>query len=84
MLVLAFGLVGTAFALVLVLLLLNDPAVVHETNPLPTNLGGLVVLVIASVLAACPRTYESAGGLDDSSLPSWSPSPVSSPSRRSD
>lgn len=64
-LVLAFGLVGTPFALLLVLLLLNDPGVVPETNSLLANLGGLVVLVIASVLAGSFVREQAAGGLSD-------------------
>ncbi|WP_254533573.1 NRAMP family divalent metal transporter [Natrinema gelatinilyticum] len=64
-LVLAFGLVGTPFALLLVLLLLNDPDVVPETNSLLANLGGLVVLVIASVLAGSFVREQAAGGLSD-------------------
>ncbi|RQG98767.1 NRAMP family divalent metal transporter [Natrarchaeobius oligotrophus] len=51
-LVLAFGLVGTPFALVVILYLLNDPAVVPETNSHLANLGGLVLVAIATVLAA--------------------------------
>ncbi len=50
-LVLAFGLVGTPFALVVILVLLNDPAVVPETNSHLLNAGGLVVLGIATILA---------------------------------
>jgi manganese transport protein len=64
-LVLAFGLVGTPFALLLVLLLLNDPAVVPETNSRLANAGGLVVLVIASVLAGSFVSEQAAGGLGD-------------------
>ncbi len=51
-LVLAFGLVGTPFALVVVLYLLNDPDAVPETNPLLANVGGVVLIGIAGVLAA--------------------------------
>ncbi|THE63063.1 divalent metal cation transporter [Salinadaptatus halalkaliphilus] len=50
-LVLAFGLVGTPFALALILYLLNDPDVVPETNSLLLNLGGLVLFGVAAVLA---------------------------------
>jgi len=49
---LAFGLVGTPFALVVVLGLLNHPDAVPEPNPAIANVGGVVVLAIASVLAA--------------------------------
>ncbi len=50
-LVLAFGLVGTPFAIVVILLLLNDPDVVPETNSHLLNVGGLAVLCVATVLA---------------------------------
>lgn len=50
-LVLAFGLVGTPFALIVVLYLLNDPGTVSETNPLPANVGGVVLVLITAVLA---------------------------------
>lgn len=50
-LVLAFGLVGTPFAIVLLLYLLNDPGTVDETAPLAANLGGLVLLGVALVTA---------------------------------
>lgn len=49
--VLAFGLVGTPFAIVLILYLLNDPAVVDEPVPIAANLGGLALLVVALVTA---------------------------------
>lgn len=48
---LASGLVGTPFALVLVLYLLNDPAVVPERNSQLANIGGVVLIAITSVLA---------------------------------
>jgi manganese transport protein len=50
-LVLAFGLVGTPFAIVVVLYLLNDPGVVDEPLSLPANLAGLVLLGVALVTA---------------------------------
>lgn len=50
-LVLAFGLVGTPFAIVVILYLLNDPAVVDETLPLPANLAGFALLGVAVVTA---------------------------------
>jgi manganese transport protein len=50
-LVLAFGLVGTPFALAVILALLNDPNVVPETNSPLENCGGLVLFAVAAVLA---------------------------------
>ncbi|AGB36244.1 NRAMP family divalent metal transporter [Natronococcus occultus] len=50
-LVLAFGLVGTPFALAVILALLNDPDAVGETNSVLENLGGLVLFTVAVVLA---------------------------------
>lgn len=50
-LVLAFGLVGTPFAIVVLLYLLNDPDVVDEVLPLPANLAGLALLGVALVTA---------------------------------
>jgi len=50
-LVLAFGLVGTPFALVVILVLLNDTDVVPEGTPLWANLGGVVLVGVASVVA---------------------------------
>jgi manganese transport protein len=50
-LVLAFGLVGTPFALVVILVLLNDREVVPEGNPLWANAGGVVLVGVASVVA---------------------------------
>ncbi|WP_049928587.1 NRAMP family divalent metal transporter [Halopiger goleimassiliensis] len=50
-LVLAFGLVGTPFALAVILYLLNDPEVVPETNSLAANVGGLALFGVAVVLA---------------------------------
>ncbi|ELY51487.1 NRAMP family divalent metal transporter [Natronorubrum bangense] len=50
-LVLAFGLVGTPFALAVILYLLNDPDVVPETNSHLANLGGVVLFAIATILA---------------------------------
>ncbi|GAB3040367.1 NRAMP family divalent metal transporter [Natronobiforma cellulositropha] len=51
-LVLAFGLVGTPFVLVVILLLSNDPDVVPETNPLALNLAGVALVAVATFLAA--------------------------------
>ena len=50
-LVLAFGLVGTPFALAIVLYLLNDPRAVPETNSATLNLAGLALIVVTIVLA---------------------------------
>ncbi|NUB90670.1 divalent metal cation transporter [Haloterrigena sp. SYSU A558-1] len=50
-LTLAFGLVGTPFAIAVLLVLLNDPDVVPETNSLPANVGGLALFAVAAVLA---------------------------------
>ena len=50
-LVLAFGLVGTPFAIAVVLYLLNSDAV-PEPNSIPANLGGIVLLAVTTTLAA--------------------------------
>lgn len=50
-LVLAFGLVGTPFAIVVVLYLLNSEAV-PESNSTLANLGGIVLLAVTTILAA--------------------------------
>lgn len=50
-LVLAFGLVGTPFALAVIRYLLNDPGTVPETNSLAANLARLALFVVATVLA---------------------------------
>jgi manganese transport protein len=50
-LVLAFGLVGTPFAIVVILYLLNDPGTVDEPLSLPANLAGLALLGVALVTA---------------------------------
>ncbi|ELY72678.1 NRAMP family divalent metal transporter [Natrinema pallidum] len=50
-LTLAFGLVGTPFAIAVLLSLLNDPSVVPETNSVPANVGGLALFAVATVLA---------------------------------
>lgn len=49
-LVLAFGLIGTPFAIALVLYLLNDPTAVPETNGAVTNLAGGVLLAITVII----------------------------------
>ncbi|ELK51685.1 Natural resistance-associated macrophage protein superfamily protein [Haloferax sp. BAB-2207] len=50
-LVLAFGLVGTPFAIAVVLVLLNGDAV-SEPNSTLANLGGVVLFAVTTVLAA--------------------------------
>ncbi|MWV41510.1 divalent metal cation transporter [Natrialba sp. INN-245] len=50
-LVLAFGLIGTPFALVVVLYLLNHPDAVPEPNPRLANVGGLILVGVAAVTA---------------------------------
>ncbi len=50
-LMLAFGLVGTPFALVIVLYLLNSKAVT-EPNSTLANLGGIILLAVTTILAA--------------------------------
>jgi manganese transport protein len=64
-LVLAFGLVGTPFALILVLVLLNDPDVVPETNSRLANLGGIVLTAVAAVLAGRFVLGHTTGGAFD-------------------
>jgi len=63
-LVLAFGLVGTPFALVVVLLLLNDADAVAEPPSTLANLGGVVLVAITSVTAASFVREQVASGLD--------------------
>ncbi|SDD04519.1 NRAMP family divalent metal transporter [Natrinema hispanicum] len=50
-LTLAFGLVGTPFAIAVILILLNDPDVVPTTNSRVANLGGFVLFAVAAMLA---------------------------------
>lgn len=64
-LVLAFGLVGTPFALALVLYLLNDPEAVPETNAWWANLAGLVLVGVTVVTAGSFLREQVAGGLTD-------------------
>ncbi|WP_396613726.1 NRAMP family divalent metal transporter (plasmid) [Haloferax sp. S1W] len=64
-LVLAFGLVGTPFALVLVLYLLNTSDVVPVQNSRTANLAGLVLIAITSILAGSFVREQAAGGLGD-------------------
>jgi len=62
-LVLAFGLVGTPFAIALVLVLLNDSGSVADAPSLPLNLAGIALFAVASVLAGHFVYDEIAGGL---------------------
>lgn len=64
-LVLAFGLVGTPFALVVVLYLLNDPDVVPETNSTTANVGGVILTAIAAFLAGQFVSERVSAGLRD-------------------
>ncbi|WP_435062138.1 divalent metal cation transporter [Halobaculum sp. EA56] len=64
-LVLAFGLVGTPFALAVVLYLLNDPGAVPEPNSRLANLGGLVLIGVTAVLAGRFVVERAGGGLAD-------------------
>ena len=50
-LVLAFGLVGTPFAIALVLVLLNDSEIQVEAPSITLNIGGIVLFALTSVLA---------------------------------
>ena len=63
-LVLAFGLVGTPFALALVLYLLNRDDAVPETNPTAANVGGLALLGVATVTAGSFLREQYASGAD--------------------
>ncbi len=63
-LVLAFGLVGTPFALAIVLYLLNSDAV-GEPNPTVLNLGGLVLIGITFLTATSFVREQIGGGFDD-------------------
>ena len=62
-LTLAFGLVGTPFALALVLYLLNNREAVPTTNSLITNIGGIVLIMITAVTAASFLQEQIASGL---------------------
>ena len=62
-LVLAFGLVGTPFALLVVLYLLNSDAV-PERNSTLANVGGLAIAAIAAVLAGNFVRGQVASGFD--------------------
>lgn len=64
-LVLAFGLVGTPFALALVLYLLNDPGAVPETNSFAANVAGLVLVGVTIVTAGSFLRERVAAGFGD-------------------
>lgn len=64
-LVLAFGLVGTPFALALVLYLLNDPETVPETNSHVANAAGVVLIGVTVVTAGSFLREQVASGLTD-------------------
>ncbi|WP_435365887.1 NRAMP family divalent metal transporter [Haloarchaeobius sp. DYHT-AS-18] len=64
-LVLAFGLVGTPFAIALVLFLLNDPETVSETNSVAANVAGLVLIGITTVTAGSFLRGQVSAGLGD-------------------
>jgi manganese transport protein len=63
-LVLAFGLVGTPFALALVLYLLNHDDAVPERNAAAANVGGLVLVGITAVTAGTFLRGQYAAGVD--------------------
>ncbi|MGM0606230.1 MAG: NRAMP family divalent metal transporter [Halobacteriota archaeon] len=63
-LVLAFGLVGTPFAIAVVVLLLNDAAIVEQTPGPAVNLGAVALFAVTSVLAGSFVRDELAGGID--------------------
>ncbi|MFC6827174.1 divalent metal cation transporter [Halopelagius fulvigenes] len=63
-LVLAFGLVGTPFVLVVVLYLLNSDAV-SESNSTLANVGGVALLAVAATTAGSFVREQVAGGLAD-------------------
>ncbi|EMA55555.1 NRAMP family divalent metal transporter [Halococcus salifodinae] len=62
-LTLAFGLVGTPFALALVLYLLNDRQAVPETNSTAANVGGVVLIGVTAVTAGSFLQGQIASGL---------------------
>jgi manganese transport protein len=64
-LVLAFGLVGTPFALALVLYLLNDDGAVPETNSHAANAAGLVLIGVTVVTAGSFLRERIASGVAD-------------------
>lgn len=62
-LTLAFGLVGTPFALALVLYMLNQPDAVSQPNSWLANAGGVVLIIITSVTAGSFLSERIAAGL---------------------
>ncbi|EMA47467.1 Mn2+/Fe2- transporter, NRAMP family protein [Halococcus morrhuae DSM 1307] len=62
-LTLAFGLVGTPFALAVVLYLLNDRQAVPETNSTLANVGGLALIGVTAVTAGSFLQEQVASGL---------------------
>ena len=62
-LTLAFGLVGTPFALAVVLYLLNDRQAVPETNSTLANVGGLALVGVTAVTAGSFLQGQVASGL---------------------
>lgn len=62
-LTLAFGLVGTPFALAVVLYLLNDRRAVPETNSTLANIGGLALIAVTAVTAGSFLQGQVASGL---------------------
>jgi len=62
-LVLAFGLVGTPFAIALVLVLLNDAGTTAEPPSRLLNLGGVALFAVTSVLAGSFVDEQLGGGL---------------------
>ncbi|MFC7156949.1 NRAMP family divalent metal transporter [Halomarina halobia] len=67
-LTLAFGLVGTPFALALVLYLLNDGEAVPERTPTATNVGGVVLIAVTAITAGAFLREQVAGGFDPITL----------------
>jgi manganese transport protein len=63
-LVLAFGLVGTPFALALVLYLLNHDDAVPERNSAAANVGGLMLIGVTAVTAGTFLRGQYAAGVD--------------------
>jgi len=67
-LVLAFGLVGTPFAIAIVVLLVNDRSVVDETPGFALNVGAVALFSVTTVLAGSFVQDEIASGLDPLTL----------------
>jgi manganese transport protein len=67
-LTLAFGLVGTPFALAVVLYLLNDRQAVPETNSTLANVGGLALIGVTAVTAGSFLQEQVASGLTPATL----------------